>query len=48
MKVAQGNELAVDVVGMRPDDVVKRLKGLKVSKVSYRKKAEMEQLKLFP
>jgi carboxyl-terminal processing protease len=33
-----GNELAVDVVGMRLDDVVKRLRDLKVQ-TSYRKKS---------
>ncbi|MGO4817839.1 carboxy terminal-processing peptidase [Flavobacterium sp. W22_SRS_FP1] len=33
MKVAQGNELAVDVVGMRLDDVVKKIKGPKGSEV---------------
>jgi len=33
MKVAQGNEPAVDVVGMRLDDVVKKIKGPKGSEV---------------
>jgi carboxyl-terminal processing protease len=33
MKVAQGNGLAVDVVGMRLDDVVKKIKGPKGSEV---------------
>jgi carboxyl-terminal processing protease len=33
MKVAQGNALAVDVVGMRLDDVVKKIKGPKGSEV---------------
>jgi carboxyl-terminal processing protease len=33
MKVAQGNALAVDVVGMRLDDVVKKIKGPKGTEV---------------
>jgi carboxyl-terminal processing protease len=33
MKVAQGNEEAVDVVGMRLDDVVKKIKGPKGTEV---------------
>jgi carboxyl-terminal processing protease len=33
MKVAQGNEEAVDVVGMRLDDVVKKIKGAKGTEV---------------
>jgi len=33
MKVAQGNAVAVDVVGMRLDDVVKKIKGPKGSEV---------------
>jgi carboxyl-terminal processing protease len=32
MKVAQGNGVPVDVVGMRLDDVVKKIKGQKVLK----------------
>jgi carboxyl-terminal processing protease len=32
MKVAQGNGLPVDVVGMRLDDVVKKIKGPKGTK----------------
>jgi carboxyl-terminal processing protease len=34
MKVAQGNAQAVDVVGMRLDDVVKKIKGPKGSEVT--------------
>lgn len=47
MKVAQGNQEPVDVVGMRLDDVVKKIKGPKGTEVRLTVKKWMEQLKLF-
>jgi hypothetical protein len=47
MKVAQGNELAVDVVGMRLDDVVKRLRVRKVQKFVLPLRKWTVELKLF-
>jgi carboxyl-terminal processing protease len=47
MKVAQGNGVPVDVVGMRLDDVVKKIKGPKGTEVRLTVKKSMVQLKSF-
>ena len=48
MKVAQGNKEAVDVVGMRLDDVVKKIKGPKGSEVRLTVKKVDGTIKVIP
>ena len=48
MKVAQGNNEAVDVVGMRLDDVVKKIKGPKGSEVRLTVKKVDGTIKVIP
>lgn len=48
MKVAQGNKEAVDVIGMRLDDVVKKIKGPKGSEVRLTVKKVDGTIKVIP